>query len=75
MTIAPDLNARQDAPFQHWLRLVDSLLVKRIGITHRDMPDILFGGLTWRDMHDENYKPIEAVSEAIAAWSAEGDLF
>ncbi|QHB38019.1 hypothetical protein KIY71_gp84 [Mycobacterium phage Cintron] len=46
--------------FQHWLTLVDRLLLKHIGLTHRDIAD-----RNYRDMHDDGLRPFEVVSEIL----------
>ncbi|AEJ94525.1 hypothetical protein PBI_ACHEBE_80 [Mycobacterium phage Achebe] len=49
-----------DKAFKHWLTLVDRLLLKHIGLTHRDIAD-----RPWRDMHDDEMRPFEVVSEIL----------
>jgi len=47
--------------FKHWMRLIDSLLLKRIGLTTKDIAD-----RPYRDMHDDNVRPFEVVSEILS---------
>ena len=57
-----DIVREQDQrAFEHWLRLVDSLLLKRIGLTHRDIAD-----RPWRDMHDDMMRPFEVVTQIMS---------
>lgn len=50
-----------DAAFEHWMRLVDALLLKKIGLTHLDIADRCY-----RDMHDDDMRPIEVVNEILS---------
>lgn len=52
------MTVTKDTAFKHWLRLVDQLMVRRLGLTHRDIAD-----RPWRDMHDDGVRPFEVVAE------------
>jgi hypothetical protein len=47
--------------FAHWLKRVDALLLRRLGVTHLDIADRL-----WRDAFDDGVTPAEIVSEILA---------
>ncbi|ACU41833.1 hypothetical protein SEA_MORROW_86 [Mycobacterium phage Morrow] len=50
-----------DAAFKQWMRLVDAQLLKRMGVTTRDIADRCY-----RDMHDDGLRPFEVVSEIMS---------
>ncbi|GAA4685368.1 hypothetical protein [Gordonia humi] len=59
-----------DPQFALWLVDVDRRLARRIGLGHRDMPD-----LAWRDAWESGTTAHDAALDAIDEWRADGDLF
>lgn len=58
-----------DPHFALWLLEVDRHVSRRIGVTHRDMPD-----RPWRDQYDDEVPAQDAALDAIEEWIADGDL-
>lgn len=50
-----------DVRFAVWLKLIDGNLVRRVGLTHRDLEDHC-----WRDLFDDGLSPKDALEEALA---------
>lgn len=59
-----------DPQFAVWLFDVDRTLARRIGVGHRDMPD-----LSWRDAWESGTPARDAALDAISEWHDNGELF
>jgi hypothetical protein len=46
--------------YDKWMAEVDDALVRKVGVSSADMPDICY-----RDLYDSGYSPEEAADEAI----------
>jgi hypothetical protein len=54
--------AFEEAAFAAWMVRVDALLVRKVGLDSRDLPDICY-----RELHDDGASPAEAASAALRA--------
>jgi len=46
--------------YETWISDVDAVLVRKVGVSSADLPDILY-----RDLYDDGHSPEEAAEEAI----------
>ena len=51
-----------DAKFGEWIRRIDAILDRRLGLSHSDLPD-----LCYEDAFDAGLSPIDMVEEIRAA--------
>jgi hypothetical protein len=54
-----------DPEFAIYLLVVDRVLMKKVGVKHRDLRD-----WPWRDAFDTGMRPLDAAGEAVAADSS-----
>jgi hypothetical protein len=47
-------------PFDEWMASVDEVLVRKVGVSSADLPDMCY-----RDLYDEGYSPEETAEDAI----------
>jgi len=55
-TVGHTAATRDDATFAQWMGLVDSYLVKWVGLHHDDFADRL-----WKDAYNDEMTPLEAI--------------
>ncbi len=58
-----------DVYFALWLHLVDIQLIRLLGVSYLDMPD-----LDWRGWYESDLGPKEALHDALDQWKEDGDL-